>query len=370
MVTLAPDDFRVLSRILEHLRAHPSELHRDEFNDFRAYLTSLGATLPPRPAQKGTTEVCEEDTESEMDEERWELEDVPVDDIPIPTGEPSADQEEQAMQLKAAAADRASEGLVSEAVDLLAEALRLVPGKAIYWSQRASYLLECKRPGAALRDANRALRINPENVRALRVRGTVNRHLGKWEEALKDLNEAQAVDYDERIEGLLRLVREKVSNRRNRRRQKEEERQEALRQQRERELQEEQSHQSNSADGGMPGGFPGGTPGGFPGGMPGGFPGGMPGGMAEALKDPEIMAALQDPEIAPKLTALMQNPMAAMQMLGDPKMGPVLQKIMAKVMGRGFPGAGMGGQGPQHFPEQEEKTGEPNVSSRSCDDLD
>ncbi|CBH10261.1 Hsc70-interacting protein (Hip), putative [Trypanosoma brucei gambiense DAL972] len=350
MHTLSSCDFEALNRVLDFLRLHPSEIHRDEFNGLRAFLTSLGATLPPSTYEPKTTagpEANEEDTASEPDEELWKLEDVADDGIPAGSGDPSPEQEEKAMELKAAAADCAADGRLDEAVDLLAQALRLVPGKAMYWSQRASYLLECKRPGAALRDANRALSLNPENVRALRVRGTVNRHLGKWEDALKDLSEAQTVDYDEKADALLRLVQEKANARRQSRRRKEEEReakrQEALRRQREMEMQreEEEERRQNQRQAPPSGGFPGG----FPGGMPGGFPGGMSGGMEEIMKDPEILEAMRNPEIASKFSTLMQNPMAALGMMSDPQMGPLLQKVMSKVMGGGFPGAGMPGSG-------------------------
>ncbi|KEG09942.1 Hsc70-interacting protein [Trypanosoma grayi] len=371
MHSISATDVEAVNRVLGHLRHHPDELHRDEFDELRAYLKSLGATLPPPPPPPEKTEENEPaDLASEPDEERWELEDVPDDGIPAAVAaDATPEDEENAAALKAEAAERAGEGKIDAAVELMTQALRMVPGKAMYWSQRASYLLDCARPGAAFHDANRALSINPQNVRALRVRGTVNRHLGNWEDALKDLSEAQTIDYDEKTDALLRLAQEKSNARRQKRRQREEEeqrqRQEALRRQREQELREEEEERQREEKqhGGFPGGFPsGGMPtGGFPGGgmpaggfpsggmpaggfpsggMPaGGFPGGaVPPGMEELFRDPELMAAMQDPEVASKFATLMQNPMAAMQMMGDPKVGPLLQKFMSKAMGGGVPG--------------------------------
>ncbi|RNF09555.1 Hsc70-interacting protein [Trypanosoma conorhini] len=388
MPVLNATDLEAVNRVLEHLRDHPEELHREELQGLRAYMVSLGASIPPtsptgdkpdsNAAKKETNEEEEEELMSEPDPERWELEEVPDDGIQVSTvSDPTPEEEEEAMGLKAQAADCAAGGKLDEAIDLMARALRLVPGKAMYWSQRASYLLQCARPGGALRDANRALQINPENVRALRVRGTVNRHLGKWEEALKDLSEAQAVDYEEGLKDLLKIVQEKADAIRQFRRHKEEKaqrlRQEALRRQREQEQREEErERQAQSAGasgfpggaggfpggaggfpggaGGFPGGaggFPGGA-GGFPGGA-GGFPGGAGGGMQsfmdDLFKDEELREAMKDPEVAAKLATLQQNPMSALQLLNDPKVGPLLQKMMSKAMPGAAPGSFSSGAG-------------------------
>ncbi|KNA15715.1 hypothetical protein SOVF_095650 [Spinacia oleracea] len=126
--------------------------------------------------------------------------------------------------------------------------------------------------------------------------------------------------------------------------------------------------------GGMPGGFPGGMPGGFPGGMPGGFPGGMPGaaggmpgaaggmpgaaggmpgaagGMPGAaggmpggmpgnidfskiLNDPELMAAFKDPEVMAALQDVMKNPANLAKHQANPKVAPIISKMMGKFAG-------------------------------------
>ncbi|XP_050376857.1 FAM10 family protein At4g22670 isoform X2 [Argentina anserina] len=118
--------------------------------------------------------------------------------------------------------------------------------------------------------------------------------------------------------------------------------------------------------GGMPGGFPGGMPGGFPGGMPGGFPGGMPGGFPGAggmpggfpgaggmpetggaaggsaggapgnvdfskiLNDPELMSAFKDPEIMAALQDVMANPANLAKHQANPKVAPIIAKMMSK----------------------------------------
>ncbi|VAI52378.1 unnamed protein product [Triticum turgidum subsp. durum] len=133
--------------------------------------------------------------------------------------------------------------------------------------------------------------------------------------------------------------------------------------------------------GGMPGGFPGGMPGGFPGGMGGmpggmggGFPGGMGGGMpagmgggmpagmgggmpgmgggrgmgggmpgaggapgnvdmGDILNDPDLMAAFGDPEVMAALQDVMSNPANLAKHQANPKVGPIIAKMMAKMNG-------------------------------------
>ena len=80
------------------------------------------------------------------------------------------------------------------------------------------------------------------------------------------------------------------------------------------------------------------------GGMPGmGGGGGMPAGMDEIMKDPEIMAAMANPKVMAAVQSCMGNPMQMMQYMNDPEVGPVLQKMMGKMMGGGMPPGAMGG---------------------------
>ncbi|XP_019160548.1 PREDICTED: FAM10 family protein At4g22670 isoform X2 [Ipomoea nil] len=95
--------------------------------------------------------------------------------------------------------------------------------------------------------------------------------------------------------------------------------------------------------GGMPGGFPAGMGGGMGGGMPGGFPagmgGGMPGGMpgnidySQILNDPELMAAFKDPEVMTALQDVMKNPANLAKHQSNPKLAPVIAKMMNKFGG-------------------------------------
>ncbi|KAK9927476.1 hypothetical protein M0R45_024657 [Rubus argutus] len=86
--------------------------------------------------------------------------------------------------------------------------------------------------------------------------------------------------------------------------------------------------------GGMPGGFPGagGTPGGSAGGFPGSNPGGVPGNydFSKILNDPELMTAFSDPEVMAALQDVMKNPANLAKHQANPKVAPVIEKMMGK----------------------------------------
>merc|ERR1712048_951530 len=76
--------------------------------------------------------------------------------------------------------------------------------------------------------------------------------------------------------------------------------------------------------------------------------------MAELMKDPELAEAMKNPKVVEAFQNLMGSPGGAMgllsnpaklqQLMSDPEVGPVLQKMMSKLM----PGMGMGGMGGMH----------------------
>ncbi|GKD60497.1 FAM10 family protein-like protein [Tanacetum coccineum] len=55
------------------------------------------------------------------------------------------------------------------------------------------------KPSAAIRDANAALKINPDSAKGYKSRGIALSLLGQWREAAKDLHVASKLDYDEEI---------------------------------------------------------------------------------------------------------------------------------------------------------------------------
>ena len=77
--------------------------------------------------------------------------------------------------------------------------------------------------------------------------------------------------------------------------------------------------------------------------MPGGF-GGM-GGMGGLFSDPELMAAMADPEMAKAFQDITSNPANIMKYQNNPKVMALLTKMAGKMGGGGGGMGGMPGMG-------------------------
>ncbi|KAK4761586.1 hypothetical protein SAY87_029470 [Trapa incisa] len=384
-----------LKHFVEMCKSNPSILADPTLSFFRDYLESLDAKLPPSAYGKDSKSkghVVEESDEDEDDtqegikvEEEEEDEIIesdiefegetvePDNDPPQKMGDPSVevteDNRDASQAAKAQAVEALSDGNLDNAIEHLTEAITLNPTSAIMYATRATVYIKMKKPNAAIRDANAALEINPDSAKGYKSRGIARAMLGQWEDAAKDLHVASKLDYDEEINAVLKKVEpnaHKIEEHRRKydrlRKEREDRKLERERQRRRAEAQaayekakkQEQSSSSRKPSGmpggfpgGMPGGFPGGMPGGFPGGMPGGFPGGMPGGFpggmpgggpgnvdfSKILNDPDLMAAFKDPEIMAALQDVMKNPANLAKYQANPKIAPVIAKMMSK-----FPG--------------------------------
>jgi suppressor of tumorigenicity protein 13 len=65
--------------------------------------------------------------------------------------------------------------------------------------------------------------------------------------------------------------------------------------------------------------------------MPGGVPGNVD--MSKILNDPDLMAAFGDPEVMAALQDVMNNPASFARHQANPKVGPIIAKMMAKFNG-------------------------------------
>ncbi|KAH6824900.1 tetraticopeptide domain-containing thioredoxin [Perilla frutescens var. hirtella] len=297
-------------------------------------------------------------------------------------------------EAKIQAIEAISEGKLDEAIENLTKAIMLNPTSAIMYATRASVYIKMKKPNAAIRDATAALEINPDSAKGYKSRGIARAMLGQWEEAAKDLHLASKLDYDEEISAVLKKVEpnaHKIEEHRRKydrlRKEREDKKDDRDRQRRRAEakaayekVKRREQSSSSRREGGMAGGFPGGMPGGFPGGMPGGFPGGMPGGfpggmpgmaggmpgnvdyskilndpeLMSAFKDPDVMAALQDENLSSEdasllkvvshcplsssvypadLYSVMKNPANLAKHQANPKVAPIIAKMMSKFAG-------------------------------------
>ncbi|RDX77037.1 FAM10 family protein, partial [Mucuna pruriens] len=373
-----------LKHFVEQCKSNPSILADPSLSFFRDYLESLGAKIPESGYSKSRDVDSDEDIEDVV-EEQEKVEEVeedeivesdvelegetcePDDDPPQKMGDPSVEVTEEnrdaSQMAKVKAMEAISEGNLEEAIENLTEAILLNPTSAIMYATRASVYIKMKKPNAAIRDANAALEINPDSAKGYKSRGIARALLGQWEEAAKDLHVASKLDYDEEINAVLKKVEpnaHKIEEHRRKyerlHKERDEKKKERERQRRRAEAQaayekakkKEQSSSSRNP-GGMPGGFPGGfpgaggMPGGFPGagGMPGGFPGagGMPGGVpgnvdfSKILNDPDLMTAFSDPEVMAALQDVMKNPANLAKHQANPKVAPVIAKMMSKFGG-------------------------------------
>ncbi|KAJ7537320.1 hypothetical protein O6H91_11G001300 [Diphasiastrum complanatum] len=406
-----------LKLFVQQCEANPAVLQDPQLRFFRNYLEKLEAKLPSSAYGKGefskgrTTDDLGEDSDDDMPEleeqsgaarkeggAHWEehvsdeeveseleldLEGVvpPDHDPPQKMGDQSIEVTEEmrdnAQVAKAKALEATAAGDLDEAVNFLTEAILSNPTSAILYATRAGVYVKMKKPNAAIRDAEAAIKINPDSAKGYKWRGEAKALLGLWEEAAKDLHLASRLDYDEEIAAVLKKVEpnaHKIEEHRRKyerlHKEREERKVEREKQRRRAEAQaayekakkEQEKASPRPRPGGAPGGFPGGMPGGFPGGMPGGFPGGMPGSMpggfpggmpgggfpgssaggmpggidmSKILNDPELLTAFQDPEVMAALQDVMKNPANLAKHQGNPKVAPIIAKMMSKFGGSG-----------------------------------
>ncbi|CAJ2675888.1 unnamed protein product [Trifolium pratense] len=204
-----------LKEFIEACKSNPSLLHTPSLSFFKSYLLSLGARIPPQPkTEPVVVNTTNNDNDDDIIESDLELDnsDVvePDNDPPQKMGNPSAqvtdDNRDDAQVAKSKALLALSQGMLDQALDLLTEAILLNPHSAILYATRASIFIKLKKPNAAIRDADTALKINPDSAKGYKIRGLSRAMLGLWKEALTDLHVASKIDYDEEIGMALKKV--------------------------------------------------------------------------------------------------------------------------------------------------------------------
>eukprot|EP00658_Telonema_sp_P-2_P024978 TRINITY_DN20050_c0_g1_i3.p1 TRINITY_DN20050_c0_g1~~TRINITY_DN20050_c0_g1_i3.p1 ORF type:complete len:439 (+),score=113.14 TRINITY_DN20050_c0_g1_i3:193-1509(+) len=231
----------------------------------------------------------------------------------VPADLPSA-PETCASDLKQQASAAIADGDVPRAIALYTQAIAQADPSPLLYANRAAAFMKAQPPrvNEAVQDCTQALELNPDSAKALKTRGKAYAAVGKWDLAVKDLRLGQQIDYDEDSAEVAREAEQQFA-----------------------EASSGQPKPKNPTEG--EGEAQGGkqvptntsaSPGVPP---PAEF-------MQSLLGDPELMRAMQDPEIAPKLqdivTAVMTNPMQAMgtvmEYVNDPKLGPLIMKLMGK----------------------------------------
>eukprot|EP00850_Spirogloea_muscicola_P013979 SM000097S24832 [mRNA] locus=s97:454308:457670:- [translate_table: standard] len=331
-------------------QASPAVLASPNLRFFRDYLEGLGAKLPaeaygsepesdaggaaqePRHHEHAREESAipvEEEEQEEKDEGLPPEPELDMDSVVEPDEEPSQkmgdpdieitdEMMDKAQLAKAEAAEALASGDYDKALEGFTEAILNNPSSAIPYASRASLFVRMKKPNAAVADCDAALQLNPDSAKAHKWRGEAKALLGQWEEAAKDLRFACQIDYDEEAAATLKRIEPNVHKLEEYRRQA-------------------RYDAASKRDAGTSSGTRS-TPRG-----PGGMPGGMPPGMDKVFNDPEMMAAFSDPEVMAALQDVMSNPANIAKHAGNPKVGPILTKLMTKFGGGAGMASGMGG---------------------------
>ena len=352
---------------------------------FREWLeVDLRATIPP-PKTTTTTPTDDDgnaadgaqQSDDEFRDDEMMDEDV-IDDTAPAMGKESSSNEELSeadedacAEAKSKASNAFNTGDYAVAVDEYTKAILIAPSPLTY-AKRAEVLIKLRRPNAAIRDCDAALKMNPDSAKAMKIRGAACRYLGRWNDANRDLSAGLNADFDETYGEIHKKVLSVVHEmhvREGKKRAEREAKAKAEVERRRAEAAKAQADAAAAAAAGAAGGMPGGMPsGGFPG-MGGGIPG-VPPGVAEKLaSDPDLMKAMQNPKVMEAFQAMLSNPMSAMQYMNDPEVGPVIQKMMAAygMPGGGMPGGGFGGM-PGGGPFG--GGGAPGSSASAADDVD
>lgn len=246
--------------------------------------------------------------------------------------EPTEEEMDQASELRGKAAAAFGDGEFEDAINFYTEAILLSPS-ALLFAKRGQAFLKLNKPNAAIRDCDRALKLNPDNASAYKFRGRAYRLLGNWESAAKDLRQACKLDFDEQADEWLKEVTpnaKKLEQHKIKQERKKAEKEENARRERVRKAQEankraaeENEKRKQQEESGEGADFMGG------------------GGM-----DPDLLAALSDPEVSAALQDCMTNPSNIMKYANNPKVMNLLKKLSSSMGGMGMPGmGGMGGMG-------------------------
>jgi suppressor of tumorigenicity protein 13 len=380
MSGLPPESLKQLKFFINHLQAHPDLLHTPELSFFKDYLEKLGAKVPSPPQQqakpppepqpqhhqepekpkthtppkheepppkpqphqspppKAEEKVEEMDTDvppepAEPEDPHLWVADSDHESLPLGDAAKQASEEEmeQANDLLSEARQAAREQNYSEAIQLLSKAINLNPAQSNLYAFRAEYLLAQKKPKAAIRDTNRALELNPDSSRALKIRGKAKRYLGIYLEAFYDLSQGNSLDWDESTVEIIKEISERAERAKQRQRKEDEKhRVDQLKrdaaEKRRRQQEDEDRQQKHQGQGGMYEGL---------------------NDLFSQLQDPEIQSLLKNnPTLIQKVMKALGGDIVAAQ-------DPDVQKIITKLQSSFAGPAPAGGPGGGHHPHSE-----------------
>jgi len=223
MSGLSPQKVHELKLFLEQVKKDPQILYVQELDFFREFLLHFGAHLPekkvPQQTQSHTHGMHTEEKheheehihepvhEEPVHEEKDEMEIDDPDLLTLEEGTPvemgdeaitvTEEMRERASQTRSQGSMAESEGNFAEALIFYTDAVKLNPSSGIIYATRASLSLKMKRPRAAIADCDKAISINKDSAKPYKVRGRALRYTGKYEDALRDIQLGQKLDWDD-----------------------------------------------------------------------------------------------------------------------------------------------------------------------------
>uniref|UniRef100_A0A5K3FRD2 TPR_REGION domain-containing protein n=1 Tax=Mesocestoides corti TaxID=53468 RepID=A0A5K3FRD2_MESCO len=339
---LPPQLLKDAERFVSILKSDPELLHRPELKFLKDYLLSLGATIPPpcsshvppsaEPKCDAKADESPDEPESEESELDFDTTDVIEEepDEPQPMGDDSVEVTEEmadkADEKRAEAQAKFADGDFEAAASLFTESILANPTRAVTFARRAACYYKLKKPASAIRDCDKAISLNPDSAAAFKWRGFANKALGRWEAAYLDLQTSLKLDYSDDAYEAMKAVEPnyqrihahklKWERKREERKYKELKKARDARQK----AYEESKRQEAQSEFQMPGG-----------GMPGQMPAGMQDMFGKIFSDPEMMAAMEDPELQAAFAQGMSNPSAFSAAAKNPKFANLLKKMKEKI---------------------------------------
>lgn len=263
----------------------------------------------------------------------------------IPPVYESGEDIDKATAYKIEAFDLKSAGDYESAMDKYTFAIQAAPPSALLLANRADCLFRLKRYKAAIHDCDSALEKNADSAKALRIRGRSYSAIDKYEEARQDLSASQSIDYDDLAAEDLKMVSKKVREIETLKVKKRLEEEEKMRKRAEeiKKVREEAKREAKTEEAKPKASMPGNM-----GGMEG-----LSGLMGTLFNDPEIADGMKNPKVAAAFSDMMSgggfNAAKLTGLMADPEVGPVVQKLIAKL---GPMMGAMGGRNPGGMSEE------------------
>jgi suppressor of tumorigenicity protein 13 len=298
-----------LKTLCEDIKKDPQLLHLPELDFLKNFIENFGGIVPgkyedfepeiPLPSEKMEEEPKEEEEPVENDPDLLN----PDSDLSLEMGdfqkEVTEEMRTEAQSKRVEAINAENDGRLEESIQLFTESIELNPQSGLFYSGRAKVLLALQRPNAAIRDCTRAIELNPDPARPYHIRGKAYRFLGQYEKALKDIQAGQARDFLEESDALQVFLKDKVKliqERRNK-------------QKKQQKKPDVPPEAFNNPFGQIPRGV-------------------SPDVFQKIMSDPEVVAAMTDPEIMSKLQELMKDPTKINEMKMDPKLANLINKFV------------------------------------------